>query len=318
MLIFDYSKNYNKFFFVSNLAEWHFSCRKKYNEIWLKNNPLNREEAAILGKIRLIFQKYGFGENYPGLAFFGEEVSWDRLKKKPSKRDLKIIRESFRIFSRRFNDVWRKELYGLRFWKKELKKEMNQADNQRSLAIFKKFLNSQRQKIIKTYLLISPPKGGLGGQAVTGKNIVTLDCSGAFRKDKKRVISILMHEIIHIFQRDYFEPLVDDFIKNNRLMDSYPRRWPELYKQKWGPKSLFKETLASCLPRVNFGISSRKMPKTKNTSSKRPKIIWEALDYSIRMNQSSIEGYLLAGKIIDKNLLEMIWRNFELSSKRGK
>ena len=216
MLIFDYSKNYNRFFFISNLAEWHFSCRKKYNETWLKNNPLNKEEAAILNKTRLILQKYGFGENYLGLAFFTEEISWNKLKKRPSEQEFKIIKESLRIFDRRFNDIWKKELKGLIFWKKELKKEMNRADNQRRLVAFKKFLNSRHSKTIRVYLLISPPKGGLGGQAVTGENIVTLDCSGAFRKDKKRVVSILMHEIIHILQRDYFEPLIEDFIRKNQ------------------------------------------------------------------------------------------------------
>jgi len=42
------SKIGNFFFFITNLSEWHYSCRKSYNEEWVKIlGDLTKKEKII-------------------------------------------------------------------------------------------------------------------------------------------------------------------------------------------------------------------------------------------------------------------------------
>ena len=60
------SKSANKFFFISNLTEWHFSCRKMYNPIWLKHTGgnLSLQEKKYLKIFKNILIQYGFEKYY--------------------------------------------------------------------------------------------------------------------------------------------------------------------------------------------------------------------------------------------------------------
>jgi hypothetical protein len=50
---FKISKLANQFFFISNLSEWHFSCRQFYNQEWLKQTePLTDNEKQILKEFK--------------------------------------------------------------------------------------------------------------------------------------------------------------------------------------------------------------------------------------------------------------------------
>lgn len=56
-----YSKIGNFFFFISNLSDWHFSCRKEYNEAWIKQTgELSNNEKNAIENFRKIMTKYGF------------------------------------------------------------------------------------------------------------------------------------------------------------------------------------------------------------------------------------------------------------------
>jgi len=51
------SKWGNFYFFIQNLSEWHFSCRKKYNALWQKElGSLSLEEKQTLK----VFKKNSF------------------------------------------------------------------------------------------------------------------------------------------------------------------------------------------------------------------------------------------------------------------
>ncbi|MBU1557460.1 hypothetical protein KKC45_00670, partial [Patescibacteria group bacterium] len=95
-----YNRIGNKFFFISNLSEWHFSCRDYYNEIWLNEvGPLTREEKDSLFEIREILQKYDFNK-YLGLFFMtsNENTVWSLLKKHIEEEEVHILKKVFKVF----------------------------------------------------------------------------------------------------------------------------------------------------------------------------------------------------------------------------
>ncbi|MCX6808166.1 MAG: hypothetical protein NTW50_00670 [Candidatus Berkelbacteria bacterium] len=57
------SKESNHFFFVQNLAQWHFSCRSEYNQVWLeKVGSLSDPEKDALAGFAEVLKKYDFDQ----------------------------------------------------------------------------------------------------------------------------------------------------------------------------------------------------------------------------------------------------------------
>lgn len=311
MFTLKYSKKYNLFFFVSQLTSWHYSYKKSYKDAWLRNQPLSKREEAVLKKMALILKKHGFGDNYPGRLFLrNKKASQNQPKIKISSRKQQLIKNYLNLFEKRFDKIWKEELNNLKFWKGEIAAATNQKKFKNAIKLFQSFLGSQKKQRINVLLMISPLGLASGGQALFGTQFVFLECGGALRNKthKKKLISILMHETIHILQRDHLDDLIEKYINANQLMKEYPNKWPELYQQKWGPKSLFRETIASVLPMIVLS-NNHIFPRTKIQN--RSKTTWEAIDYSIRKNQSVINKYVLSNKQADQRLLEIIWKNFQ-------
>jgi len=63
----------NNFFVISNLAEWHFSCRREYNRKWLDlTGELNSEEEQAIKVFKGLMKKYGFDRRDPKAGYLGD------------------------------------------------------------------------------------------------------------------------------------------------------------------------------------------------------------------------------------------------------
>jgi hypothetical protein len=94
----------NKFHLISNLAEWHFSCRRYDNRVWLKESgKLTKKEKNTLKDFTKILQKYHFGEKYLGIPFIRtkENLVWDRVKNGCLQKNMK----KFKKYSRSLINV---------------------------------------------------------------------------------------------------------------------------------------------------------------------------------------------------------------------
>jgi hypothetical protein len=103
----------NLFFFVSNLSEFHFSCRKEYNEEWQKIfGKINKEEAKLLGKFRVVLKKHGFNKDgvYLGVLIFtsSENQKLESLEKILSARDFALVKETLKKFEPKFKQIYKK------------------------------------------------------------------------------------------------------------------------------------------------------------------------------------------------------------------
>ncbi|HNW96342.1 MAG TPA: hypothetical protein PKL20_00640 [Candidatus Paceibacterota bacterium] len=128
------SKLANQFYFISNLTEWHFSCRKDDNKKWLEmTGPLNEEEKDALDIFKNILQLNGFTcdtiekSKYLGKYFLlnSEEQIWQNLKKSIKDENFQKIKWIFKIFKSRFKKIWKEELNKktIKIFEDELKKE---------------------------------------------------------------------------------------------------------------------------------------------------------------------------------------------------
>ncbi|MFH1192706.1 MAG: hypothetical protein V1656_00065 [Candidatus Jorgensenbacteria bacterium] len=203
------SKIANFFFFVTNLSEWHFSCRTSYNEAWIKKmGPLNGEEAKALATFKPIMRKYGFVRRpqnkkgcYLGEFFYtgSSTTVWKRLAVAVTKNEYVAIRKIFATFSQRFEKVWAGSKDGrVDVFKGELEKRNNKNLFNDTEAIFGTSYLSTKINVV---VLFSPL--GINETAAGSANLGAGYCSLELPKLKAGTwqlhysIGILAHEIAH-------------------------------------------------------------------------------------------------------------------------
>lgn len=210
------SKLANQFFFISNLTEWHFSCEKEYNGIWLKKTGvLSNKERRALKEFCKILKKYGFKKKKDKVTWLGtpfitsfEKEGWQNVREWVSEEEYKGIREIFEIFRPRFEKIWAKEVLKLERAKELLIRESISKDKRakRILSDLSRFYKKELpQRTINIYLLAIPEESsGIGGGAVLEEKGITLEVRDL--KDIHGYILVITHEIAHSFlEKDSIE-----------------------------------------------------------------------------------------------------------------
>ncbi|MBU2104372.1 MAG: hypothetical protein KKF67_01175 [Nanoarchaeota archaeon] len=263
------------YFFVQNLSEWHFSCRKDYNKIWLEElGSLSKKEKTALQKLKKVHQEYSFGQSYLGRYFFLKRNPWKNIENEMPKSDFIIIKNTFSVLKEKFESFYKKELPLLKNWQTHLNKKIN---NPKLInPILKKLNNLYNGNIksqkIKIYLLPSTDKAA-GGGAGLNKKAITLEISRISLEQLNRVIGIIWHEVIHLlFEKVYFHPLLK-------------RKFP----QDRDAISLIKEATASSL--FPGGILSKKflkrlaLPLNRNLPAKESKQVLSLAALYVKKNK---------------------------------
>lgn len=229
---FRVSKLANKFFFISNLSEWHFSCRKDANQKWLEDTgPLLQKEKSALKEFEGIMKRYGFMykngiPTHLGKYFYlyPQHRSWDELKRDVSQTEYKKIRDVFSIFNQRFEKVWR--VMG----KKERERRITlltstlaRAKNQKLIRVLASFFPKMTDLKNIWVVVLFPPFGkerSAAGSANIGNETFTLEIpalqSNTFELDIS--IGIFFHEVVHIlFSRVYANEMIKKVMEELKL-----------------------------------------------------------------------------------------------------
>lgn len=212
---FKISKLANQFFFISNLSEWHFSCRKEYNQEWIKQaGPLNKKENKFLEEFRRIIKKYGFTRDkkgqskYLGQTFFlyPKKEAWDKLERSIRKDEFKKIKEVFEALRSRFDKIWTAKSKKILIAQvKYFKHYLNNPENNKLFEDLKKILGNQRSPQKITVIALASPLKGDGITAAGGANIgdeyITLEIPWLKNNswEFEYSVGILAHEIGHVF-----------------------------------------------------------------------------------------------------------------------
>lgn len=201
-----FTKLGNYFFFISNLTEWHFSCPKEYNKLWLKKTgSLTLKEKKSLKKLAKILKKYGFAKEekvtWLGTPFIisTEKRVWENVKKWVNKKEYKEIKKIFEIFKPRFEKIWSKESSKLSQAKKLLSKRLT-SKLRAALSDLSNFYDSKlpEKMTINIYLFAIPRESSrIGGGAALRQKGITLEIRDL--KNIQDYLLVVMHEISHSF-----------------------------------------------------------------------------------------------------------------------
>jgi hypothetical protein len=201
------SKEENLFFFISNLSQWHFSCRPDYNAEWIKMiGPLSNREKTALSGYRVVISKYGF--NYKnekplnlGARFYVpiESKKWAELKKAVTKEEYVKIKAAIDIFRPKFNRVW--DQVRIKKWGSALNKMLRSKNFSKRLpSDIHRFLGVTRTKQITVHLFAAPSTNRTAaGGANLGHDDLTLEVP-IYKLNNWNVefaIAILFHEMTH-------------------------------------------------------------------------------------------------------------------------
>lgn len=219
---FTISKDYNHFFFVQTLADWHFSCRPEYIEKWLKETgSLTEQEQEASTAFNPVLKKYGFDpiKNCPAANGFDFFMRYDQFKDGSpfSREEIDIYLNAMKSLGNRFNKIWKTESVNLEKVQKLLNDKFNLSNNDLISdlkTLFQNQINFNAE--IEIVLLLSMEESGAGG-ANNGPNIVTLECGSTNPQNLNYLLSTLWHEITHLILDDYFEKTAL-ILKNNKLI----------------------------------------------------------------------------------------------------
>lgn len=262
-----YSKLANLYFFIQNLSEWHFSCRKQYNIFWrsLLNKPTTQELNA-LESFRTIHQRYPFGPKYLGNFFINSDSkkAWEKLKKKVDGNDYKKIRSIFQLFSKQFEKLWSVEEPSMRKWKTLLSNELKDKQTRNKIhSALGRFYNLPKNcnQIVKIYLLLSSPEQQGGGANLPEG--ITLEISRRPFSELPSAIGLIWHETAHFLLKDRDKEIHNLILEVAK--SKYPKLLDKIYSViKRSPIEIIKEAiLTSLLPR---GYLGQQILKTNATS----------------------------------------------------
>ena len=198
------SKPANKFYYLQNLTNWHFTSRsdniKKWEEI---TGPLNSEEEEAINQFANILKRIGYKSIFPGVPFFLSKTEAEAFKKAEKfldKNDLAVFKRTFKIFNPKFSLIWKKlnrKFPAINKIKNEAKsKHFKKLIKQTSL-ICDNFISE-----IKISVIISPlaKNETAAGTAFPEHDAITFEIPTNLNNEWVKIYSIgvMIHEIIHV------------------------------------------------------------------------------------------------------------------------
>ncbi|KKQ18580.1 MAG: hypothetical protein US31_C0003G0009 [Berkelbacteria bacterium GW2011_GWA1_36_9] len=207
--VFKISRLDNLYFFISNLTEFHFSCRKHFNKDWVSTTgQLSQKEKRAINGIKPIFKKYGFivknnKSLYLGRYFYclDDQDKWNSLKKYLLMPEYEKMFNGFGALENRFDKIYNENL--IKNWKLALEKELSGERFSKLFDFAKKFFNANETgSVLNVHLLMSPSMTwSASGGANLGNNDITLEVPVSNLTDEhiELAAGILLHELSHIW-----------------------------------------------------------------------------------------------------------------------
>jgi len=321
-----YSKIGNLFFFISNLSEWSSYCRKPYNNLWLKNNPLKKEEKEALNRLRDILKQKKYNLVNRSLISSNENEFWQNISKILSENQIANLTESLNIFSERFEKVWLKEEKNLKKIKDSALKGLSISDG--LIALIKKLYGFKKPlKSVNIFLFINPIKKRLiGGGSGFGAKGIGIECSYITKTNNKNemLVRIILHEITHAYFEERLINKINKFVSSKYFESKYQEfiLKSNVYRQTGSILGPIKELiLVSLLPEGYlaekfFGLNVINNLKRRNCVKKNrlEKNYYDLMLFGIFKMYKIAKDYSDNEKFIDDNYIEeaiKCWIEFE-------
>jgi hypothetical protein len=193
-----------------------------------KTGPLTDKEKQTLKQLAKLLIKYHFSSGQKGpddpskflgipFTIYSDDDVWEKVEEWVEPNEFLILKNVFKVFEPRFEEIWIEEKPKLENWKTALIKELAKKkydDLERDLEAF--FNQKPRYSQIDVYLLIGVA-GTSGGGANVGPARVTLEPTGLSTDMVSEMLNVLYHETAHLtLEHEYYQNLLEDFLKSSR------------------------------------------------------------------------------------------------------
>lgn len=199
----------NLFHFVNNMAAWHFSCRKRYNEAWIaETGELDEHERQALASYASIAQRYPYGDRWLGRHFIlaeNEDDAWARASAALPRADFQQLRAAFDSLGPRFEIIWRKDHLRLEAVREKLDELLASSSVDAALEALERFFQTAAPSV--TIDLLISRGGGSSGGANEAPDHITLEVLDA--QDLWRGVEVALHEIAHLMEEPHFRALCE-------------------------------------------------------------------------------------------------------------
>ena len=215
----------NFYFFISNLSEWHFSCRPEANSYWktfaptrsLQEEFLLRKYLIKLAKILKKYEKEKDEVVFPIFAKALEAKNEQEILDKFKSKDRVFMKKIFKVFWPIFSFYWQESKPRSNRFIKIFKNPEVEKLVEKSLKILEIYFDKPSSQEITIYLLMFPEHLMGGGGANVGKDKITAEVGNISPKGFKFSLTTILHEITHIsFQPpgSYFDNLLKKFLNS--------------------------------------------------------------------------------------------------------
>lgn len=324
---FKYSKFSNYFFFLSNLSEWHFSCRKNYNIIWEKLTPSLVEKTkklTLFGNILKKYEKWDGNANFPVSA---RATDLKSITEGMSVKEKKIIEQTFLLFKTEFEKIWKKALPRLKIFLKSFKTKKYQKLIKRGGKMLEVYFGRPTGKKLDIYLLMAPAGERGGGGANIGPNKISVEIGNISDAGIRWISGIILHEASHASYQNKFNDLVRKFTKSISLREYKKYKILKIFNGNF--EIAMKELITSSI--VGDGIINEIVfgfPSQKHLKEDIELLDWNECSHSSLLRKSASiylrsinKKYLKNKKQIDIDYLKytlVFLKKFEEKYKKGK
>lgn len=330
---FNISKLSNQFFFISNLSEWHFSCRKEYNKNWRAGLPAftseQEETLKLFSEALKKYEKYKRGINFP---IFEKTISGGNIKsvtRGMSDKRRTTVENTFVLFKDYFEQLWQEAILRLKDFTISVEGVESKTEIKNALEIieayFGKPIGGKNKIIVEVYLLMAPKGRWGGGGANIGPNRVTLEIGDMSDTGNNWISRILLHEVTHLCYQKRFKKLMSNFIKTLSVK-SYKTFATVIFFENLD--TVLKELITSSI--IGEGIVDSlifKIPIKERLKLDITKLDWSQRSLSSLVRKSASlalfglnEEYLKDKKPIDMNYIRQAFeflQKFEQKYKKG-
>jgi len=327
---FKISELANQLFFISNLSEWHFSCRKQYNQIWRGMlPPFTKEQEKSLrffGKVLKKYEKSKGNINFPILRKAINENNIDSIALGMNKNEKEVIKNTFRLFRRAFRQIWQESNPRLRQFISLIQESKHQRKIEKSFKIIELYFGKSKCDGITAYLLMAPQKEWGGGGGNIGPGRLTMEIGDISPLGINWSSKTFIHETTHKCYQDNFKKLLRAFVKS-----SLKRSYKDFAMVKYFGEleTVLNEAITSSI--VEEGIIDRLIFKFSSEEQLKRNIIkidWTKSSLSSLFRKSAVLAlyplnlrYLENKKSIELEYIEQAFKflkKFEAEYKKGR
>lgn len=326
---FKISKLANQFFFISNLSEWHFSCRRQYNQIWRGMlPPFTKEQEKSLQRFGKVLEKRGKAKGtiyFPILykAISGENIN--AITSKMNNEERNTIIHAFRLFHPAFRQIWKESKPRLQQFIPLIKKARYQNKIKKAFEIIEIYFGKSKCDSITAYLFIAPKNQWGGGGGNIGPGRITMEIGDVSFAGVNWASTVFVHEATHKCCQDDFIKLLKTFTKSLPA-NSYKNF--TMVKFFGDLETVLSELITSSI--IGEGLINRlvfKFPSEDQLRRDITKLNWQELSFSALLRKSAAlalyslnSRYLKNKRLIDSDYIKYSFeflKKFEKKFKKG-